>query len=168
MWVKKIFSKLHVDALQYPWNKTSKHTDSPVTRKFKQMLSTKKITASVFWDYKWVVFVEFLKRGQIMNVDRYIETLNKVWDKIRWESKQRGRLSTGTIKLLHDNASPHTAKINTGLVEEGKIGGYRVSFSPPWPRSIRFPSVWSVRGALKRDKVCNNIWAAENGSIAVF
>lgn len=45
-----------------------RHTSSPIKKKFKQTISTCKITCTVFWDTKCVLLVEFLPQGLTINV----------------------------------------------------------------------------------------------------
>jgi hypothetical protein len=43
------------------------HTDSPnKPQKFKQMLSVTKLMASVFWDRKGVLMLEFMQQGSVL------------------------------------------------------------------------------------------------------
>ncbi|KAJ4441063.1 hypothetical protein ANN_10913 [Periplaneta americana] len=48
-----------------------KHTASPRKKKFKQTMSTCKITCTVFWDRKEVLLIEFLPQGEIFNRETY-------------------------------------------------------------------------------------------------
>ncbi|KAL4136258.1 hypothetical protein QTP88_007809 [Uroleucon formosanum] len=47
------------------------------------------------------------QKNETINANRYIETLEKLKEKIRF--KRRGQLRSGNVKLLHDNATPHSA-----------------------------------------------------------
>jgi hypothetical protein len=51
------------------------HTFTKQARRFKQ-ISAKKLMASVFWDRKGVVMVEFMQQGTIIATKGYCETLN--------------------------------------------------------------------------------------------
>jgi len=83
-----------------------KHTGSPKRKKFKQMISKRKIMCTVFWDTQGVLLVEFLPQGTTINSAVYCEKLKKLRCAI--QNKRRGMLSA-TILLLHDNADsgPH-------------------------------------------------------------
>ena len=78
----------------------------PESKKFKQASSVKKIMATVFWDRKGILLIDFLERGLTINVDAYCETVRKLRRVI--QNKRRGMLSSGIV-LLHDNPRPHTA-----------------------------------------------------------
>ncbi len=58
---------------------------------------------------KGIIPLEFLPEGETMNANRYIETLEKLRDRIQFGLKWRGRFYVQTVRLLHDNATPHTA-----------------------------------------------------------
>jgi hypothetical protein len=48
-----------------------KHVGSPPPKKFKTVLSAKKVLATVFWDRLGVLLVDFLPRGNTVNVEQY-------------------------------------------------------------------------------------------------
>ncbi len=54
------------------------------------------------------------KRSTV-NSETYFDTLMRLRRAI--QNKRRGKLSKG-VKLLHDNAKPHTAKLTTALLKE--------------------------------------------------
>ena len=62
--------------------------------------------ATVFWDRKGILLVEFLPPGATINSEVYCETIKKLQRSI--QNKRRGRLTRGVV-LLHDNARPYTA-----------------------------------------------------------
>jgi hypothetical protein len=75
------------------------HTFTKQAKKFKHMLSARKLMTAVFWDRKGVLMVEFMHQGTTVMSEVYCETLkNCIW---------HGMLTHGVI-LLHDNARPHT------------------------------------------------------------
>jgi [histone H3]-lysine36 N-dimethyltransferase SETMAR len=92
-----------------------RHSWSPKAKKFKQAPSVKKIMATVFWDKKGVLFIDFLERGKTINANAYCDTLIKLRRAI--QNKRRGLLSTGIV-LLHDNARPHTADRTVQLLQK--------------------------------------------------
>ncbi len=95
--------------------------EAPV--KFRTEPSAGKIMAMVFWDNEGVLLIEFLdsnrkcidgKRSTV-NSETYFDTLMRLRRAI--QNKCRGKLSTG-VKLLHDNAKPHAAKLTTALLKQ--------------------------------------------------
>lgn len=45
--------------------------------------SAKKVMASVFWDAKGILFVDYLKTGKTINSEYYCNLLNQLKEKIR-------------------------------------------------------------------------------------
>ncbi|KAL4132082.1 hypothetical protein QTP88_009298 [Uroleucon formosanum] len=64
----------------------------------------RKIMASVFWDWKVLLLVDFMPKRTTINAARCCETLKKSKKKIK--DKRRVKLTRG-VSLLHDNARPH-------------------------------------------------------------
>jgi histone-lysine N-methyltransferase SETMAR len=92
------------------------HTHSPnKPRKFKQTLSARKLMATLFWDMKRVLLVDFLPQGTTITSEMYCETLKKLQRAI--QNKRRGML-TSSVVLLHDNARPHMAARTRTLLEQ--------------------------------------------------
>jgi len=131
-----------------PYNKrdsmTWKHPESPVPKKFKQTISSKKVMATVFWDAQGILLIEFLSKNETINADRYIETLKKLKEKIRF--KRRGQLRSGNVKLLHDNATPHSAGKTKAWLEKYK---WEVLEHPPYSPDLA-PSDFFLFGPLKK------------------
>jgi len=71
--------------------------------------------ATVFWDRKGVLLIEFVETGTTITSETYCETLKKLQRAI--ENKRRGMLTLGVV-LLHDNASPHTAARTQALLQK--------------------------------------------------
>jgi histone-lysine N-methyltransferase SETMAR len=63
--------------------------------------------ATVFWERRGVLLVDFMERGTTINAERYCETLTKLRRAI--QNRRCGMLSAGVV-FLHDNARPHTAR----------------------------------------------------------
>jgi hypothetical protein len=64
--------------------------------------------ATVFWDRKGVLMVEFIQQGTTITPEVYFETLNKPRKAI--QNKRRGM-------LLHDNAGSYTAARTRALLK---------------------------------------------------
>lgn len=119
-----------------------RHTNSPSAKKFKTTISAKKIMASVFWDRKGIILVEFLPQGETINAQRYCETLKKLKRSI--QNKRRGMLTRG-VCLLHDNARPHTALATKALLDSF---GWDVLNHPPYSPDLA-PSDYHLFTSLK-------------------
>jgi hypothetical protein len=70
----------------------------------KPCLSARKLTATVYWDRKGMLMLEFMQKETTITSEVYFETL-----------KWLGMLTPGVI-LLHINAHPHTAAHTQALL----------------------------------------------------
>ena len=87
---------------------------SPRPKKLNTQPSAGNMMATVFWEAKGVIMVDFSpKRGTITGVD-YAKLLVQLRTAIR--EKRRGKLSTGVL-LQQDNARVHTCKVAMDAVE---------------------------------------------------
>lgn len=83
------------------------HSNSPSKpTKEKPNLNTRKLMATVFWDRKGLIHIEFMPRGETINSAAYCETLQRLKRAI--QNKRRGMLSA-KVFLIHDNARPHAS-----------------------------------------------------------
>jgi histone-lysine N-methyltransferase SETMAR len=105
-----------------------RHTSSPIKKKFKQTISTRKIVCTVFWDRKGVLLVEFLHQGSTINTGIYCNTLKKLRRAI--QNKRCGMLSQGVV-MLHDNVCPHNAAATQDLI--ATFGWVQVNHPPYRP-----------------------------------
>ena len=86
--------------------------------------------ATVFWDAKGVIILDFLpKRSTIIGV-YYANLLDHLRTAIR--EKRRGKLSKG-ILLQQDNARVHTCKVAMDAVERN---GYELIPHPAYPPDL--------------------------------
>lgn len=120
------------------------HTHSPhKPTKARQDFSGKKLMATVFWDSKGILLVEFMERGATINADSYVETLKNLRRAI--QNKRRGLLSSGVI-FLHDNARPHSAQKTKALLEQFK---WDIFSHPPYSPDLA-PSDFHLFMHLKK------------------
>jgi hypothetical protein len=77
-------------------------------KKFKRMLSARKLMAFVFWDRKGILMVEFMQQGTTIMSEVYCKTLKELHRTI--QNKGCGILIASVV-LLHDNACPPTAAL---------------------------------------------------------
>jgi hypothetical protein len=80
---------------------TWKHPHSPVKKKFKTVHSPVKVMATVSWDVRGVLLVDFTPPGSTINAAAYQETLKRLKEDIRRKTPRL--LTTGLGVLLHDN-----------------------------------------------------------------
>jgi histone-lysine N-methyltransferase SETMAR len=86
---------------------------APRPQKAIRKLSANKVLATVFWDNKGVLLVDFLKKGRTITGEYYAKLLEKLLRRIR---RKRENLEEEGIFLLQDNATPHTSKISTAAI----------------------------------------------------
>lgn len=84
---------------------------APATPKTK--LHGKKAMLSIWWNISGVVHWELVEEGKTVTADLYRQQLERVD-----QALQRRRVYKSKIKLLHDNARPHVAKITRQKLEE--------------------------------------------------
>ncbi|KAJ4446857.1 hypothetical protein ANN_13557 [Periplaneta americana] len=120
-WVRYVNAETKLQSMQ--WG----HTHSPKKpTKCRQTLSTTKLMATVFWDTKGILLVEFLERNATINAERYCNTPTNLKRAI--QNKRRDMLNPGAI-FLHDNARPHTARRTATKLQEFN---WKVLDHPPY------------------------------------
>ena len=92
-----------------------KHSTSPAPKKAKVVSSVGKVMASVFWDAKGIVFINYLQKGKITNGEYYAKLLRQLRQAIR--SKRPGKLTKGVL-LHQDNAPAHKSLVAMSAVHD--------------------------------------------------
>ena len=87
---------------------------SPRPKKFKTQPSAGKVMATVFWDAKGVIMLDFLPKRSTITGVYYANLLDQLRTAIR--EKCQGKLSKGVL-LQQDNARVHTCKVAMDAVE---------------------------------------------------
>ena len=87
---------------------------SPRPKKFKMQPSAGKVMATVFWDAKGVIMLDFLPKRSTRTGVYYANLLDQLRIAIR--EKRRGKLSKGVL-LQQDNPRVHTCKVAMDAVE---------------------------------------------------
>ena len=80
----------HFDPESKEQSKQWKHQGSPPPKKFRHSTSVGKVMASVFWDCKGVIMVNYLQRGHTITGEYYSNELRQLKDAIK--KKHRGTL----------------------------------------------------------------------------
>jgi histone-lysine N-methyltransferase SETMAR len=105
-----------------------KHKGSPAPKKFKVQKSAGKVLATVFWDMKGILLIEFTEKGHTITGQSYkktIESLRQAVLKKRLGGEKR------RILLLHDNAPAHTSHVARATIrEQGMIELFHPPYSP--------------------------------------
>jgi len=82
-----------------------RHSGSPRPPKFRVQESAGKVLASDFWDQDGILLIDYLPKGQTINMEYYSSLL--VHLKGILKKKRRG--VTKRVMFLHDNAPAHRA-----------------------------------------------------------
>ncbi len=77
--------------------------------------SAGKRMASMFWDYRGIVLIDWLPEKVTVNSDYYIQVLSNLKEQIK--ENRRGKCSRGVL-LQHDNAPPHTSAKTMAAIGE--------------------------------------------------
>ena len=112
-------------------------------KKCKTVFSACKVLATVFWDHKGILLIDFLEKGQTVNAAYYCEVLDRLRAAIK--SKRPGVLTKGVF-LIHDNARPHSARITQ---EQLKKFEWTVFEHPPYSPDLA-PSDYHLFPVMKQ------------------
>jgi len=102
------------------------HHPQSQKKKFKTTPSAGKVMIAVFWDIDGVILVEVMARGETINSDAYIRTLQKLKQRYR---RVRPNRNPRDMFIQHDNARPHT---NLRTQETNAKFGWTVLPHPPY------------------------------------
>ena len=117
---------------------------SPRPKKFKTQPSAGKVMATVFWDAKGVIMLDFLPKRSTITGVYYANLLDQLRTAIR--EKRRGKLFKGVL-LQQDNARVHTCKVAMDAVERN---GYELIPHPAYSPDLA-PSDFFLFPNLKKD-----------------
>ena len=99
--------------------------------------------ATVFWNSKGVLLLEFMLHKTTITVDTYASTIMALRENIK--QKRRAKLSAGVL-LLHDNAPAHKSRTSRAAIR--KCGFVDVNHQPY--RSDLAPSHYFLFRNLKK------------------
>lgn len=107
-------------------SKQWKRPGSPTPRKAKIVRSAGKIMASIFWDAKGVLLLDFLESGKTITGVYYAQLLHQLRENIK--TKRRGMLTKGVV-FHHDNAPAHTSAVAMSAIQSC---GFEILPHPPY------------------------------------
>lgn len=119
-----------------------KRSGSPPPLKAKTISSAGKVMATVFWDFKGVLFVDFLHGRKTINAQYYSNLLT---EHVKVAIRGKRRKSQSSVSFLQDNARPHTAALTRETLESLK---WNVLPHPPYSPDLA-PSDFHLFGPLK-------------------
>ena len=123
-------------------SKQWKHSSSPTPEKFRARPSAGKVMASVFWDFRVVIHIDYLSKGHKINAAYYQKAFRDVHAAIK--RKRPGLITRGVI-FQQDNARPHTAQSTMAVISQL---GWEVIPHPPYSPDLA-PSDFHLFGRLK-------------------
>ena len=112
----------------------------PEAKEFKMQPSASKVMATVFWDAKGIIMLDFLPKRSTITAMYYANLLDQLRTTIG--EKRQGKLSKGVL-LQQDNARVYTCKVAMDAVERN---GYELiphpAYSPDLaPNDFLFPNL---------------------------
>lgn len=112
-------------------------------KRVKVQKSTKKVLASVFWDAKGILLVDYLKTGKTINSEYYSSLLDQLDQKIL---EKRPGLQKKKVIFHHDNAPPHKSVLTMAKINELH---YELLEHPPYSPDLA-PSDFHLFPHLKK------------------
>jgi len=83
-----------------------RHSGSPCPKKFRVQIFAGKVLASIFWAQDGILLIDYLPKGQTINVEYYSSLLMQLKDILK--EKRRGKFTKGVL-FSRDNAPAHRA-----------------------------------------------------------
>ena len=103
-----------------------KHPGSPPPKKFRTQPSASKVMATVFWDSKGIILIDYKPAGTSITGEYYANVIKQL--RVAIKEKRRGKLAAGVL-LLHDNAPVHKSRVAQTAIRECK---YEQINHPPY------------------------------------
>lgn len=124
-------------------SKQWRHSGSPPPKKAKAVASAGKVMASIFWDAKGILLIDYLPKGQTITGVYYASLLDKLKQKV---NEKRPGLAKKKIIFHQDNARPHTSVIAMAKIHEL---GFDLLPHPPYSPDLA-PSDYHLFPRLKK------------------
>ena len=119
----------------------------------KNDLHPKKVMLSVWWDFEGIIYYELLRPNTTIDSKLYCEQLQNLKVALQANHPERRK-----VRLLHDNAKPHTSKITRQKLEEF---GWEVLPHPPYSPDLA-PSDYHLFRSLRNHLVKNSSMIKHN------
>ena len=105
-----------------------KRPGSPPPKKFRTQPSASKVMATVFWDSKGIILIDYKPAGTSITGEYYANVIKQL--KVAIKEKRRGKLAAGVL-LLHDNAPVHKSRVAQAAIRECQV------------RAVKSPAIYS-------------------------
>ena len=119
-----------------------KHPGSAPPKKFRTQPSASKVMATVFWDSKGIILIDYKLAGTSITGEYYANVIKQL--RVAVKEKRRGKLAAGVL-LLHDNAPVHKSRVAQAAIRECKFEQLN---HPPYSPDLA-PSDYYLFGNLK-------------------
>jgi histone-lysine N-methyltransferase SETMAR len=120
-----------------------RHPGSPKPTKAKTTFSAGKVMATVFWDSKGVLYVDFLTERRTINAEYYSALLE---GPVKAAIRNKRKRAQTSVSFLQDNARPHVAARTVETIQKLK---WNVLPYPPYSPDLA-PSDYHLLGPLKQ------------------
>jgi histone-lysine N-methyltransferase SETMAR len=120
-----------------------KHKTSPTLKMFRVEKSAGKIMATVFWDEKGLLLLEFMPQQTTIIGQTYATTITDFREAIK--EKRQGKLSAGVL-LFHDNAPMHMSAKSQAAIRQC---GFQQLNHPPYSPELA-PSDYFLFRVMKK------------------
>jgi len=119
---------------------------STLPKEFRVQKSAGKFLASIFWYQDAILLIDYLPKGQTINVEYYSSLLVQLKDILK--EKRRGKF-TKVVLFLYDNAPAHRA-----LATQKKLAylGFQCLDHPPYSPTLA-PSDYRLFSGLKKQLI---------------
>ena len=112
MWVHYFTSETKRSSMQW------RHPGSPKPKKVKTTFSAGKVMATIFWDSKGVLYVDFLTEHCTINTEYYSALLE---GPVKTAIRNKRKRAQTSVSCLQDNARPHMAARTMGTIQKLKL-----------------------------------------------
>jgi len=118
----------------------------PALKKFQVQISTGKVLVSIFWDEDSILLIDYLPKGQNINVEYYSTLLVQMKDILK--EKRHGKIIKQVL-FLHNNATAHHA-----LATQKKLTylGFQCLDHPPYSPDLASSDYHMFPGLKKQLK----------------
>ena len=90
----------------------------PPPKKFRTQPSASKVMATVFWDSKGIILIDYKPAGTSVTGEYYANVIKQL--RVAIKEKRRGKLAAGVL-LLHDNAPVHKSRVAQAAIRVCKF-----------------------------------------------
>ena len=117
---------------------------SPPPKKFRSQSSAVKVMATIFWDSRGILMIDYMPHKTKITSEYYADLLRKLRETIK--CKRRGKLTKGVL-LLHDNAPVHKGHLAQAAIKDC---GFQELNHPPYSPDLA-PSDYFLFRNLKKN-----------------